>query len=447
MNALEICCCSGGMALGFRHAGIEFAHAFDKDPDACDSYAANLGHRPIQMDVRDLLRLARDGWRPTGELDLIVADPPCTPWSRAGNRRGTEDERDLLADTCELIALLRPRAYLIGNVPGLDDQPNWHVVQDHVGGLRAHGYCVADYAALDAAAYGVPQHRIRPFWFGHLDGPCLRWPAPTHGKSAGPTLPGMALKPYVTCRDALQHLPLEQLGRPVHLRMRSSRDGAGADETRLSSTDAPAKVVVSKDTRKGGQILSAPRSGHPAASPDAPSPTVRSGGDGHSAPNLVLNVRHPPSPIDEPAYTIAARDRCQGATTLAVREPDPNRPPAAPDDVHRAITGARDQALLAWPWDRPSTLPPPGHKDENWQTKDGGRARSTPNAIVLSEQAAAILQGFPPGWLFAGATKKVRWSQIGQAMPPGLAEAVARAVAEQMASPAWHRQQPAPEAA
>lgn len=49
-----------------------------------------------------------------------------------------------------------------------------------------------------------------------------------------------------------------------------------------------------------------------------------------------------------------------------------------------------------------------------------------------SERAAAILQGFPDGWHFVGKTKRARWSQIGQAMPPPLAAAVARAIAEQL---------------
>lgn len=57
---------------------------------------------------------------------------------------------------------------------------------------------------------------------------------------------------------------------------------------------------------------------------------------------------------------------------------------------------------------------------------------SLPDAIILSELAATILQGFPESWVFSGATKKTRWSQIGQAMPPPLAEAVARSVAAQM---------------
>src|SRR5689334_10645185 len=96
LGALEIFCCAGGMAEGFRRAGIEFSVAVDANPDACTSYEHNLGRRPIQMDVRDLLRLHGVGWRPVERLDLLVADPPCTPWSRAGKRKGLDDERDML---------------------------------------------------------------------------------------------------------------------------------------------------------------------------------------------------------------------------------------------------------------------------------------------------------------------------------------------------------------
>lgn len=114
--------------------------------------------------------------------------------------------------------------------------------------------------------------------------------------------------------------------------------------------------------------------------------------------------------------------------------------PSATVTVKTDRVGAGEAHVLEWPWERPSTtlqrderIPPPGHKDENWETKDGGRGRSTTNAIVLSERAAAILQGFPEGWVFSGKTKRSRWSQLGQAMPPPMAEAVARSVIAQLA--------------
>ena len=66
-----------------------------------------------------------------------------------------------------------------------------------------------------------------------------------------------------------------------------------------------------------------------------------------------------------------------------------------------------------------------GHHDPSFMSR--------PDAIILSERAAAILQGFPDdgSWVFCGKTKKARWSQIGQAMPPPFAEAVARSVVKQ----------------
>ena len=57
---------------------------------------------------------------------------------------------------------------------------------------------------------------------------------------------------------------------------------------------------------------------------------------------------------------------------------------------------------------------------------------SDSDAVVISEKAAAILQGFPDDWTFCGSSKKARWSQIGQAMPPPLAHAVAKSVVEQV---------------
>ena len=117
------------MSEGFRRAGLPVTMAFDRDPDACASYAHNLGHSPIQMDVHGPLGSCCLRWTP-GAIDLLVADPPCTPWSRAGSRRGLDDERDCLLVTRDLILVWRPRAYLIGNVPGLDDAPNLPIVRE-----------------------------------------------------------------------------------------------------------------------------------------------------------------------------------------------------------------------------------------------------------------------------------------------------------------------------
>lgn len=431
---LELFCCAGGMAEGFRRAGVHFDVAVDFAPDHCDSYERNIGHRPLCMDARQLLAdvlLGENRWT----VDLLVADPPCTPWSRAGKRLGTADERDMLEVTCALIAALRPRRYLIGNVPGLDDGTNLAVVQRHIGGLGKLGYCVRDFARLDAADYGVPQHRIRPFWFGHREGPCITWPVPTHGDPlslATLPLPGIEpLRPWVTCREALGHLSPEELGRPCRMRKRDchgkqlgsvpQRPARVVGTSNLSdgntltlnprhapnTLDAPAHTVLAKIRGNSGQALqlSEPTSKHPAATPHEPSPTIRAGGGGHTGPHVMLAAvsgrkRRPPP--------------TQGPQSTRVISPDaPSTTVQARED--RVGSGS---PVLDWPWPRPSTT---GHHDDLYPLDHA-------DAVILSERAAAILQGFPESWVFCGKTKKARWSQIGQAMPPALAEAVARAV-------------------
>jgi site-specific DNA-cytosine methylase len=447
---LEVFSCAGGMAEGFRRAGITFDMAVDFTEDHCESYEKNLGHRPVRMDARDLLRMARIGWRV--EVDLFVADPPCTPWSRAGKRLGESDDRDMLAVTCELVALLRPRRYLIGNVPGLDDNVNLPIVQCLIGGLSRFGYCTADFARLDAANYGVPQHRWRPFWFGHIEGPCIRWPAPTHGDpcdaAVAAPLPGLGLRPWVTCKEALGHLTGQDLGRAVKMRKRDCNTLQHG-----SVADRPARTVGTSNLSDGNVMTFDPH--HPPSFADEPAMTVRAGCGGGLTRGMALSSRHD-TPVhtsrpDQPSRAITTQCRAPGhATTIMLNEvtmserkgrwstkgPQSSRT-MSPDAPSTTITAQPDRVgsgspVLEWPWERPSTpvtsrggLPPPGHHDEDFAIL------SLPDAIILSERAATILQGFPESWVFAGETKKARWSQIGQAMPPGLAEAVARAVVEQ----------------
>ena len=463
MINLELFSCAGGMAEGFRRAGITFDLAIDLAADHCVSYERNLGHRPVQMDARDLLRMVRLGWSVT--VDLLVADPPCTPWSRAGKRQGTADERDMLAVTCDLIAALRPRRYLIGNVPGLDDRKNLRIVQRLIGGLSAHGYCTADFMRLDAADFGVPQNRVRPFWFGHLEGECLRRPAPTHASpkrlqklasTVGLPSTEAAFLPWVTCRQALGHLSGDELGKPVRMRRREQNGNRHDEPVHTSTSDAPARAVTTQCRAAGHATTLVLNDRHPPATLDAPAPTIgakqRGGQGGNVLSLLEPTSKHPAATPHAPSPTL----RCGPGNQLVLaaesgrkkrsrdRTPQSERVMAA-DRPATTVQAREDRVgngspVLEWPWERPSTtvtsragIAPPGHHDENFAVM------SLPDAVQISERGAAILQGFPDpgdagGWHFAGATKKARWSQIGQAMPPALAEAVARSIVAQDAT-------------
>ena len=464
---LELFPCAGGFAEGFRRAGVTFDLAIELEGDHCSSYEANLKHRPIRMDAHDFYRLICTGtWRPQKRVRLLVADPPCTPWSRSGKREGLLDPRDCLALTCNLIRELRPDVYLIGNVPGLDDEPNLAVVQKHIGSLSQYGYCSADYARLDAANYGVPQHRIRPFWFGHLNGPCITWPEPTHGdpdemRDQIPLPSVQSLIPWVTCRQALGHLTGKDLGRPVRLRHRNSNT-----KQHGSVPERPARVVGTSNLSDGNVILpaDAPRAGkrghlrgtsqgNRVQNIDTPSSTVVAKETrNRKVSTVTVNAKHAPADADAPAPTLGAKQRMQSAQVIQATSKHPSSKSGEPANTLRASDGEGSNRTVEWPWNRPATtvqrderlapaghhderLAPAGHHDERLAPAghhDEWSIMSHPNAVVISEKAAAILQGFPDGWVFIGKTKKQRWSQIGQAMPPPLAHAVAASVVQQI---------------
>lgn len=413
---IEIFPCSGGLGEGFRRAGVSFDMAIDIDGDHCDSYEENIGHRPLQMDARALLEMLRMGWRTPKPVRLLVADPPCTPWSRAGKRMGTDDPRDMLEGTCQIIALMKPETYLIGNVPGLDDGPNLHVVQRVIGGLSKHGYCTADFARLDAADYGVPQHRVRPWWFGHREGtPCIRWPAPTHGApelQQTAFIPGTALEPWVTCRKALAHLSLKELGRPIRLRRRSQHsvqegsvperparvvgtsnlsdgnvllfpdqpragkrgrkrdEGRVSQGNRLGDMDQPGATITAKPARKGAGAhatftLQPPRGGDGGLAGlntmDAPAHAIVRNTHGNGS--IIINDKHAPAELDAPSPTVGSKNRGQSSGVLRV------------SGKHDAV-GA----------DEPSTT-----------LRGGGNGHSAPSLVIeMSERVIGDSQGTRP---------------------------------------------------
>lgn len=107
------------------------------------------------------------GWR-DGD-SLLTAGFPCQPFSHAGRRGGTGDDRYLWPDVHRFIAFLRPRFVLLENSTGLDDEA--HLVLDVVqDDLERVGYEVPPALEIPACGVGAPHIRSR-FWIAaHMHG-------------------------------------------------------------------------------------------------------------------------------------------------------------------------------------------------------------------------------------------------------------------------------------
>ncbi len=107
------------------------------------------------------LRLA--GW-PDG-ADVWTGSCPCQPFSSAGKRRGTADERHLWPEWRRLIAECSPPVVIGEQVSG-DAGVNW--IAAVRADLEALGYAVGA-ADLCAASVGAPHIRQRIYWVAYAN--------------------------------------------------------------------------------------------------------------------------------------------------------------------------------------------------------------------------------------------------------------------------------------
>lgn len=380
MKAIELFAGAGGAALGLEAAGVHHLALCEWDPDACATLrAAGLGP-VVEGDVRDLDAIAAVA----GEsCDLLWSSFPCQAFSTAGKRLGAKDERNGWPWTVDAIDRFHPRWFLAENVRGLlchrgdcdrrgppEDCPGCYFERVILVQLRER-FEVVGWWLLDAADYGVPQHRRRVII--HAGPAPVTPPRATHG-------PGMFTRPWVSMGEAL--------GLGQHVQFTERQNG----------------------TR-----------GHTPIAPGRPSPTVQAGshrdnglrviGGGRNASDGTRSFR---DLTDEPSTTVAA---------VQIGNAGPWLVQPAPTVTGQEVKGTRASARSGWTFrggpDRASDVLAMG---TGYRGGDTGRRR-------LTVAECATLQGFPDDhpW-HACRTKTAQYRAVGNAVPPRLAQVVAESV-------------------
>jgi DNA (cytosine-5)-methyltransferase 1 len=182
LRAIDLFCGAGGLTEGFTAAGFEIVFALDRDRDSCETYRVNhpetkLEHRSItDLEPKDLAR-----W--LGPIDVILGGPSCQGFSTHGRRTvwaDPDDERNKLwRHMFGIVAAVRPKAFLLENVPGLAYYKDGTVRGEIVTEFAKLGYNV-NAKILLAADYGVPQLRRRVFVVGLRKPLTFSFPEPTH---------------------------------------------------------------------------------------------------------------------------------------------------------------------------------------------------------------------------------------------------------------------------
>lgn len=206
---------AGGFSLGAIKAGYEVRAAVEYNKHAAATYRKQIrnpsGRRVafFEGNILDLdpYEVMDEAGLREGQCDLLLGGPPCQGFSahRLGNA-GVDDPRNkLLLRYFAFVRALRPKMFLLENVPGMLQPKHADYLQAFLRTAREHGYHVLDPVMVNAQSYGVPQNRRRVFILGYDDGRVafdLEWPPKaTHGDPAKAD-GSNALLPWRTAADA-----------------------------------------------------------------------------------------------------------------------------------------------------------------------------------------------------------------------------------------------------
>lgn len=213
IRSVELFTGAGGLALGLEKVGCHHLAMVEFNAQACDTIRYNIAQQQqfakdwkvYQSDVRNIRynEIAQS-------VDLVAGGPPCQPFSMGGKAKGRMDSRDMFPEAVRAVRELQPRYFVFENVKGLLRESfasyfNYIILQlsfptvvrhekedwiEHLARLEkiqtsGHfpdlSYRVV-YRLLDAADYGVPQHRHRVFIVGFRSDLGIEWnfPESTH---------------------------------------------------------------------------------------------------------------------------------------------------------------------------------------------------------------------------------------------------------------------------
>ena len=202
-NIIDLFAGVGGLSYGFSRLpqfNIIAANEIEKDISA----AYKLNHPDVKMlncDIKDLTAEMIYDAVGDNKIDIVVGGPPCQSYSTLGKRR-MDEKANLFKQYIRILCILSPKVFVFENVVGILSMDKGRLFEQIKSEFKELGYTLKK-EILDAADFGVPQHRERVILVGFKGENNFIYPSPTHGKG---------LKPYVALKDAIGDLPVLKSG-------------------------------------------------------------------------------------------------------------------------------------------------------------------------------------------------------------------------------------------
>lgn len=223
LTTIDLFAGAGGITEGFRQAGYQCLFANDFDKHACETFSLN--HSGVDVSPGPIEDLDPSGIRKglalqRGELDVLVGGPPCQGFSINAPGRFVEDPRNaLFKHYLHFVDEFAPKTFLFENVPGMLSLGGGRIFENIIAEMNERGYHTRAQIIL-AAHYGVPQVRWRMIILGSRIGEAPKHPEASHFYTCRANFKGGAtmatrllpldefrLLPATTLRDAIYDLP------------------------------------------------------------------------------------------------------------------------------------------------------------------------------------------------------------------------------------------------
>jgi len=198
----------GGFCEGIEQAGFEIKVAVEWDKFSCETYRYNFPKTPLyEGDIHNFLRTPGEDHRKQyglKDVDLVFGGPPCQGYSQIGPRDLFDDRNELYQQYARVVSTLKPRMFLMENVPNLLLMEKGHFRDAILKHFTELGYSNTTFLKVSAADFGVPQTRERVFFFGTRDN--LKLPIDLRSYAFG-VLDQLRVKKPVTVWEAIGDLP------------------------------------------------------------------------------------------------------------------------------------------------------------------------------------------------------------------------------------------------
>ena len=391
-NFIDLFAGCGGLSEGFYARGFNALAHVEIDHFACETLKTRMKYygyddadtAVLEEDItsKDILAKIK---KVVGEqsVDIIIGGPPCQSFSPLGKAKDENNMQDdprnyLFENYVKVLNHFKPKFFVFENVTGLlDTEVKGKSIFKMILRRLRRNYRVLsdeDTIVLNATNYGVPQERKRVILIGvrkDIDiaaEDVYKAIEKTHYLPGAPSDAKKGLKKYVTVKDAIGDLPKLQQGQGEKIMDYPSE---------YDSCNTYVKKIRKRSDKK-----------------------------------LRDHVARMNNEKDVERYRVMAENHWNFLELLEYR----------PDLGHEKKRVFFNSYKVQW-WDMPArTIIAHLHKDGNqFIHPDPDQGRS------ITVREAARLQSFPDDFVFEG-SRSEQFKQIGNAVPPMLAEAIAKAV-------------------